>query len=141
MLHRPVGWLEQRYARPLRVGAARGVVLAAGGFAANRPMMRSHAPTARGGLPLATPGDDGSGIGLGAEAGGATAFLDRISVWRFLSPPPAGSAAVLPDRLLGAAPAVLPGAGADPGRPGGSARVRPGAPRRRQRGARDRLLP
>ena len=65
VLHRPVGWLEQRYARPLRVGAARGVVLAAGGFAANRPMMRSHAPAARGGLPLATPGDDGSGIGLG----------------------------------------------------------------------------
>ena len=89
VLHRPVGWLERRYARPLRVGAARGVVLAAGGFAANRPMMRAHAPTARGGLPLATPGDDGSGIRLGTEAGGATAFLDRVSVWRFLSPPPA----------------------------------------------------
>jgi 3-oxo-5alpha-steroid 4-dehydrogenase len=98
VLHRPVGWLERRYARPLRVGAARGVVLAAGGFAANRPMMRSHAPTARGGLPLATPGDDGSGIRLGIEAGGATAFLDRVSVWRFLSPPPALLTGVLVDR-------------------------------------------
>jgi 3-oxo-5alpha-steroid 4-dehydrogenase len=98
VLHRPVGWLEQRYARPLRVGAARGVVLAAGGFAANRPMMRSHAPTARGGLPLATPGDDGSGIRLGAEVGGATAFLDRVSVWRFLSPPSALLSGVLIDR-------------------------------------------
>ncbi|HYB15744.1 MAG TPA: FAD-binding protein [Streptosporangiaceae bacterium] len=98
VLHRPVGWLEQRYARPLRVGAARGVVLAAGGFAANRQMMRSHAPTARGGLPLATPGDDGSGIGLGTGIGGATAYLDRVSVWRFLSPPPALLTGVLVDR-------------------------------------------
>jgi len=98
LLHRPVAWLEGRYARPLRVGAARGVVLAAGGFGANRPMMRSHAPTARGGLPLATPGDDGSGIRLGAEAGAATACLDRVSVWRFLSPPPALLGGVLVDR-------------------------------------------
>ena len=98
VLHRPVGWLERRYARPLRVGAARGVVLAAGGFAANRPMMRAHAPAARGGLPLATPGDDGSGIRLGTAAGGATAFLDRVSVWRFLSPPPALLGGVLVDR-------------------------------------------
>jgi 3-oxo-5alpha-steroid 4-dehydrogenase len=98
VLHRPVGWLERRYAPPLRVGAARGVVLAAGGFAANRQMMRSHAPGARGGLPLATPGDDGSGIGLGTRAGGAAAFLDRVSVWRFLSPPPALPGGVLVDR-------------------------------------------
>jgi len=98
VLHRPVGWLERRYARPLRVGAARGVVLAAGGFAASRPMMRTHAPAARGGLPLATPGDDGSGIRLGTAAGGATAFLDRVSVWRFLSPPPALLGGVLVDR-------------------------------------------
>jgi 3-oxo-5alpha-steroid 4-dehydrogenase len=98
VLHRPVAWLERRYARPLRVGATRGVILAAGGFAANRPMMRAHAPTARGGLPLATPGDDGSGIRLGTAAGGATAFLDRVSVWRFLSPPPALLGGVLVDR-------------------------------------------
>jgi 3-oxo-5alpha-steroid 4-dehydrogenase len=98
ILHRPVGWLEHRYARPLRIGAAYGVILAAGGFAANRAMMRSHAPAARGGLPLATPGDDGSGIRLGAEAGAATAFLDRVSVWRFLSPPPALIGGVLVDR-------------------------------------------
>jgi 3-oxo-5alpha-steroid 4-dehydrogenase len=98
ILRRPVDWLEHRYARPLRVGAARGVILAAGGFAANRPMMRAHAPTARGGLPLATPGDDGSGIRLGTEAGAATAYLDRVSVWRFLSPPPALLTGVLVDR-------------------------------------------
>jgi len=95
--HRPADWLERRYGRPLRVGARRGVVLAAGGFGANRPMLRTHVPSARGGLPLATPGDDGSGIRLGAGAGGATALLDRASVWRFLSPPPALLHGVLVD--------------------------------------------
>jgi 3-oxo-5alpha-steroid 4-dehydrogenase len=98
VMHRPVGWLERRYGRPLLAGADRGVVIAAGGFGANRPMLRAHAPSARGGLPLATPGDDGSGVLLGTGAGGATALLDRVSVWRFLSPPPALLHGVLVDR-------------------------------------------
>ena len=98
LMHRPVGWLERRYGRTLLVGAERGVVIAAGGFGANRQMLRTHAPSARGGLPLATPGDDGSGIRLGTGAGGATGLLDRVSVWRFLSPPPALLRGVLVDR-------------------------------------------
>ena len=98
LMHRPVGWLERRYGRTLLVGAERGVVIAAGGFGANRQMLRTHAPSARGGLPLATPGDDGSGIRLGTGAGGAAALLDRVSVWRFLSPPPALLRGVLVDR-------------------------------------------
>ena len=97
VLHRPVTWLERRYGRPLLVGAAGGVVIAAGGFGANRQLLRTHAPSARGGLPLATPGDDGSGMLLGTAAGGATALLDRVSVWRFLSPPPALLRGVLVD--------------------------------------------
>jgi 3-oxo-5alpha-steroid 4-dehydrogenase len=97
-LHRPVAWLERHNGGPLLVRARHGVVLAAGGFVANRQMMREHAPAYRGGLPLGTPGDDGSGIRLGTEAGGATAFLDRVSVWRFLSPPPALLRGVLVDR-------------------------------------------
>ena len=97
LMHRPVTWLERRHGRPLLVGAARGVVIAAGGFGANRQLLRAHAPSARGGLPLATPGDDGSGMLLGAAAGGATALLDRVSVWRFLSPPPALLRGVLVD--------------------------------------------
>ncbi|HEV3067306.1 MAG TPA: FAD-binding protein [Streptosporangiaceae bacterium] len=98
LLHRPVAWLEDRHGRPLRVRARRGVVLAAGGFVASRPMMREHAPAYRGGLPLGTPGDDGSGIRLGVAAGGATAFLGRVSVWRFLSPPSALLGGVLVGR-------------------------------------------
>jgi 3-oxo-5alpha-steroid 4-dehydrogenase len=97
LMHRPVAWLERRYGRPLLVGAARGVVIAAGGFGASRELMRAHAPSARGGLPLATPGDDGSGLLLGTAAGGAAALLDRVSVWRFLSPPPALLRGVLVD--------------------------------------------
>lgn len=98
VLHRPVAWLEGRYGRPLLVGARRGVVIAAGGFVASRQMMHEHAPRYRGGLPLATPGDDGSGIRLAMQAGGTTAFLDRVSVWRFLSPPAALLRGVLVDR-------------------------------------------
>ncbi len=86
-LHRPVAWLEAAFARPLRVGARRAVVITAGGFVANRAMMREHAPAYRGGLALGTVADDGSGIGLGVAAGGATKFLDRISCWRFITPP------------------------------------------------------
>jgi 3-oxo-5alpha-steroid 4-dehydrogenase len=89
VVHRRVAWLEGRYGRPLRITARGGLVLAAGGFAANRAMMREHAPAYRGGLALATPGDDGTGIRLGTEAGAATRLLDRVSVWRFISPPPA----------------------------------------------------
>ena len=44
VMHRPVGWLERRYGRRLRVRARAGVVLSAGGFVANRAMMREHAP-------------------------------------------------------------------------------------------------
>ncbi|GAA2687493.1 23S rRNA methyltransferase [Actinoplanes palleronii] len=97
-LHRRVAALERRYARPLRVSAARGVILCAGGFVFNRAMMREHAPDYRGGLRLGTPGDDGSGIRLGVAAGGSTAHLDRVSVWRFLSPPAAMLDGLLVDR-------------------------------------------
>jgi 3-oxo-5alpha-steroid 4-dehydrogenase len=70
ILHRPVAWLERRYGRAVRIGAARGVVVAAGGFGANRPMMRLHAPAAAAGCRW-PPRDDGSGIrpGTGAAAG------------------------------------------------------------------------
>ncbi|HET9899021.1 MAG TPA: FAD-binding protein [Streptosporangiaceae bacterium] len=88
-LHQPVAWIEATRARPLRVGARHGVVIAAGGFVANRAMMREHAPAYRGGLALGTVADDGSGIELGIGAGGATKFLDRISCWRFITPPTA----------------------------------------------------
>ncbi len=97
-LHKPVAWLETTRSRPLRIGARRGVVIAAGGFVANRAMLREHAPAYRGGLALGTVADDGSGIGLGAGAGGATRLLDRVSCWRFITPPAALLRGILVDQ-------------------------------------------
>ncbi|WP_326569807.1 FAD-binding protein [Amycolatopsis rhabdoformis] len=96
-LHRRVVWLEERYACEVRIVARRGVVLAAGGFIANRSWVREHAPAYRGGLPLGTSADDGSGIQLGVSAGGRVAEMDRISAWRFLTPPAAFLGGLLVD--------------------------------------------
>jgi 3-oxo-5alpha-steroid 4-dehydrogenase len=93
-----VAWLERRYGRPLRIEARRGVVLAAGGFVFNRSMLREHAPAYRGGLPLGTVGDDGSGIRLAVEHGAATGRLGTVSVWRFLTPPEAMVHGILVDK-------------------------------------------
>jgi 3-oxo-5alpha-steroid 4-dehydrogenase len=97
-VHQPVTRLERRYARPVLIGARNGVIIAAGGFVANRGMLREHAPAYRGGLALGTAADDGSGIRLGVEAGGATKFLDRVSCWRFITPPAAFLGGLLVDR-------------------------------------------
>jgi 3-oxo-5alpha-steroid 4-dehydrogenase len=97
-MHRPVAWLDAKYARPLRIQAQRGIVITAGGFIANRAMVRQHAPAYRGGLALGTVADDGGGIALGVAAGGATRFLDRISCWRFITPPSAFLRGVLVDQ-------------------------------------------
>lgn len=94
-LHRLAAALERRYGRELRVGARRGVVITAGGFVFNRELMRAHAPAFRGGLPLGTPGDDGSGIRLGTAVGGRTDRMDRVSAWRFITPPSALQQGVL----------------------------------------------
>jgi 3-oxo-5alpha-steroid 4-dehydrogenase len=65
------------------------VILAAGGFVFNRDMTRKHSPAYELVSPLGTEGDDGKGIALGVSAGGTTAQMDRITAWRFLSPPAA----------------------------------------------------
>ena len=98
LLHRRVVRLERKHATSLYIKARQGIVLCAGGFINNREMMREHAPSYRGGLPLGTPGDDGSGIKLGLSVGGAAGHLGRISVWRFLTPPAAMTQGVLVDQ-------------------------------------------
>ncbi|GAB3905177.1 FAD-binding protein [Kibdelosporangium lantanae] len=97
-LNRLARRLESR-GEPMRIMARQGVVLAAGGFVANREMMREHAPDYRRGLPLGTMADDGAGIMMGVKAGGATAHMERVSAWRFITPPSAflGSVAVGPN--------------------------------------------
>src|SRR4051812_9619387 len=96
-LHRRVERFERSHGRELRISARRGVVLAAGGFIADREMVREHAPAYRGGLPLGTSADDGSGIRMGIEAGGATGELGRISAWRFVTPPSAFLGGIIVD--------------------------------------------
>lgn len=65
------------------------VVLSAGGFCYNTPMMEQYTgPYARI-QPLGTGGDNGAGIKLGQSAGGAIAHMDKATSWRFISPPEA----------------------------------------------------
>jgi 3-oxo-5alpha-steroid 4-dehydrogenase len=97
-MRKRVEGIERRYGRPLRVAAAKGVVLTAGGFVMNRPMLREHAPAYRGGLPLGTSGDDGSGIRLGTDIGAATDKLGHVTLWRFITPPAALLYGLLVDR-------------------------------------------
>jgi 3-oxo-5alpha-steroid 4-dehydrogenase len=78
--------------------AREGVVLSAGGFVFNRGMMKHHAPKYFAGIPLGTPGDDGSGIRLGQSAGAATDRLDRATAWRFINPPLAWSNGIIVNR-------------------------------------------
>ncbi|GAB3103905.1 FAD-binding protein [Aestuariicella hydrocarbonica] len=70
--------------RCLRV--TQGIILSTGGFVFNRPLLAQVAPDYTVPLPLGEE-CNGSGIGLGVSAGGAVAHLERISAWRFFSPP------------------------------------------------------
>ena len=98
MLHRRIEAIEAGHGHVVRIRARGGVVLAAGGFINNRRMLREFAPEFRGGLPLGTQGDDGSGIHLGESAGGVTDRMSTVSAWRFLTPPSALIRGILVDR-------------------------------------------
>lgn len=84
-----------RIARIWTEGAVEGearasaVILSAGGFIYNKQWVAQHAPGFTKISPLGTPADDGSGIQLGMDAGGATAKMGNVTAWRFLSPPSA----------------------------------------------------
>jgi 3-oxo-5alpha-steroid 4-dehydrogenase len=79
-------WRSQAAEAEDRAGA---VVIAAGGFVFNREMKAKYAGGFAGIVPLGTVGDDGTGINLGLAAGGSTDHLERMTAWRFLSPPSA----------------------------------------------------
>lgn len=79
-------WSGGAVAREAHAGA---VVLAAGGFIYNRPWVEQFAPEFLKISPLGTPGDDGTGIRLGLEAGGVTDKMGNVTAWRFLAPPSA----------------------------------------------------
>ncbi|MGN6127815.1 MAG: FAD-binding protein [Humibacter sp.] len=79
-------WQQHAVAHTASAGA---VVLAAGGFINDAEAVRTHAPGFADISPLGTPGDDGAGIRLGQQLGGATAKLENVTAWRFLTPPSA----------------------------------------------------
>lgn len=79
--------MEREKAELVRVRVTRGVVLSAGGFVFNPVMLAHAAPKYVGVAGIGTIGDDGSGIKLGASAGGATDRMNVVSAWRFLYPP------------------------------------------------------
>ena len=91
---RAVRWLE-RGAHAMTIRATGGVILAAGGFIHDREMIATFAPAYLPGTPLGTLGDDGSGIRMGAEVGGATERMERVTAWRFINPPISFTSGVL----------------------------------------------
>lgn len=90
-------FLELR-GRTKRVHARNGVILAAGGFVFNRKMIKEIAPAYIPGPPLGTLGDDGSGIKIGEDVGGTPAHMNRVSAWRFITPPEAFVKGILVDQ-------------------------------------------
>lgn len=90
--------IEQSIGVTRLVRPRRGVCLSAGGFIFNRAMVAHYAPKYLKGMPLGTPGDDGSGIRLGQSAGGAVSRLHHASAWRFINPPMAWAQAMVVNR-------------------------------------------
>ena len=89
VMERRLTALERRYAQTVDVHARKGVILCAGGYIANRQLIDEHAPGYRDGLQLGTTADDGSGMQLAIDVGGAVERLDNVSAWRFITPPSA----------------------------------------------------
>ncbi len=87
--------IEQKHRVARFVRARRGLCLSSGGFIFNRQMVEHHAPKYGNGMPLGSPGDDGSGIRLGQTAGGAVERLHHVSAWRFINPPLAWSQGII----------------------------------------------
>lgn len=83
--------LEERVGVIRRVRAKSGVILSTGGFVYNLDMLREHRPelaqNASVLMRLGSMGCDGSGIRMGAAAGGATDLLDSAFVARLIAPP------------------------------------------------------
>jgi 3-oxo-5alpha-steroid 4-dehydrogenase len=66
---------------------AASVVLSGGGFVFNPVMKAKYDRGFEDISPLGTVGDDGAVIELGVCAGGGTDHLERMTAWRFMSPP------------------------------------------------------
>jgi 3-oxo-5alpha-steroid 4-dehydrogenase len=94
--------LEDTHGVRRLIRAQSGVILATGGFAFSRKLMREHGPVFADNfaslLPLASLGCDGSGIELGTSAGGSLGKMNSIFAFRVVAPPIALLRGVLVDR-------------------------------------------
>jgi succinate dehydrogenase/fumarate reductase flavoprotein subunit len=97
---RVVGVAARREGEPFIVRARRGVVLATGGFIFNREMVEKHAPhLLQCNYKVGTEGDDGSGINMGAAAGGEAINMSEGLVLNAYYPPASHLKGVLVDGL------------------------------------------
>ncbi len=95
---RVAGVAAQRDKAPFFVRARRGVVLATGGFIFNEEMVAKHAPhLLQCNYKVGTEGDDGSGINMGAAAGGETVNMSEGLVLNAYYPPASHLKGVLVD--------------------------------------------
>lgn len=85
--------LEAGVRNPRRIRARAGVILSTGGYIYNLNMLNRHGPllgrSYTGLLRLGSMGCDGSGIEMGAAAGGQVDLMDRFYVGRPVAPPQA----------------------------------------------------
>jgi 3-oxo-5alpha-steroid 4-dehydrogenase len=83
--------LEQRVGQTRYIRARRGVILSAGGFCYNLPMlsrtMPFYASKYTSLLRIGSMGCDGTGIDLGRSAGGATGMMDHSYLGLSIAPP------------------------------------------------------
>jgi succinate dehydrogenase/fumarate reductase flavoprotein subunit len=73
---RVMGVVAERDGRPLRIRARRGVVLASGGFEHNAEMRRRYQPALTEDWSLGVAANEGDGILLGQELGGAVDLME-----------------------------------------------------------------
>ena len=85
---RVVGLLARQYGRDVAIRARGGVVLAGGGFAANREMMGRYAPRINqfDYRLIGTDGDDGSTIEMAQAMGAAVRHMEAIEAGMAVSP-------------------------------------------------------
>jgi len=79
--------MEQREGEPVLIRARGGVILSAGGFAFNPPMVKRYAPAYKDTFPVGSGGCDGSGIRLGQSVGGVARHMHSVSATRAIAPP------------------------------------------------------
>ncbi|MGV9193435.1 FAD-binding protein [Microbacterium sp. MC2] len=71
------------------IAKAPSVILSAGGFIFNPEWKARYGAPYKDITPLGTVGDDAHGIELGLSAGGSISNMERMTAWRFMSPPSA----------------------------------------------------